>query len=190
MQLSRFNMQMKAEVNVQRGVGSLAFGVVRVRTQSVAPYRFLPAILLQIRPCLPSLLQKKSRKICTVHFFQKSSTRFLCENALGWTRNPLQFACVKSLRKVRSKMASKRAAAIAAPDLAFVQPPNSFIVKFSALIRVFWNKNKSTVHKCKYSLFRVGFSLKNNRRNHFTKPLLYVNTNATLFDKNVLYSLQ
>lgn len=82
---------------------------------------------------------------------QKSSSRFLCENALGWTRNPLQFACVKPLRKVRSKMASKRAAAIAAPDLAFVQPPNSFIVKFSALVRGFLNNNKSTVHKCKYS---------------------------------------
>lgn len=56
-----------------------------------------------------------------------------------------------TLRKVRSKMASTRTAAIAAPDLAFVQPPNGFIVKFSALIRFFLNKNKSTVHKCKYS---------------------------------------
>lgn len=130
-----------------------------VRTQSVSPYRFLPAILLQIRPCLPSFLQKKSRKICTVHIV-KSRVRDSFVKMHSAEPEILSNSHALTLRKVRSKMASKRAAAIAAPDLAFVQPPNSFIVKFSALIRVFWNKNKSTVHKCLFSLFRVGFSLK------------------------------
>lgn len=105
------------------------------------------------------IFAKKSRKICTVYIV-KSRVRDSFVKMHSAEPEILSNSHALTLRKVRSKMASKRAAAIAAPDLAFVQPPNSFIVKFSALIRVFWNKNYSTVHKCLFSLFRVGFSLK------------------------------
>lgn len=80
--------------------------------------------------------KKKSRKICIVHNV-KSRVRDSFVKMHSDEPEILSNSHALTLRKVRSKMASKRAAAIAAPDLAFVQPPNSFIVKFSAIVKVF-----------------------------------------------------
>lgn len=118
------------------------------RSLSLSP--FSPPFCFKFGRVCRRFCKKKSRKICNVHIV-KSRVRDSFVKMHSDEPEIHSNSHALTLRKVRSKMASKRTAAIAAPDLAFVQPPNSFIVKFSALIRVFWDKNKSTVHKCKYS---------------------------------------